>query len=230
MSHTSPCGKTPRGSFVYRQSLNNGVIIAQEEIIGKGCEIMACSKEMVCTAAEALGRLEQGNERYLAGAQPPAVTAAQRQSLVAEGQHPYACIVTCSDSRVPPEMIFCAGMGDIFVIRTAGNTISGSEMATIAYAGTHLQVPLVVVMGHTHCGAVEAALGDDDDEDVQHIVDGIRRMIGSEKDPRRSELKNAQAWAREIAASTVFAPHIERGGKAVVAALYDTESGEVTFY
>lgn len=191
---------------------------------------MAHSKEMVCTPAEALERLERGNKMYLAGERPPAVTAEQRRALVAEGQHPYACIVTCSDSRVPPETVFCAGMGELFVIRTAGNTISDSEMATIAYAGTHLQVPLVVVMGHTHCGAVGAALSDEDDDDVRHIVEGIRRMIGNETDPRKSELKNARAWAGEIAASTVFSPHIEHGGKEVVAALYDTESGKVTFY
>ena len=184
----------------------------------------------ICTAEEALEKLRAGNARYLAGEQPEAATDEQRRALAAEGQQPYACIVTCSDSRVPPEMIFCAGLGELFVIRTAGNTISASEMATIAYAGMHLQVPLVVVMGHTHCGAVEAALSESEDEDVRHIVEGIRRMIGTEKDARACERVNAQAWAAEIAASTVFAPHIEHGGKEVVAALYDTENGKVIFY
>ena len=191
---------------------------------------MAYREAPAWTAEDVLERLKKGNQRFLAGERPETATLEERRRLVREGQRPYACIVSCSDSRVPPETIFCAGMGELFVIRTAGNTISASEMATVAYAGAHLQIPLVVVMGHTHCGAVEAALSESDDEDVRHIVEGIRRMVGSERDPRACELRNAQAWAEEIANSTVFAPHIEHGSREVVAALYDTESGKVEFY
>ena len=186
--------------------------------------------EAFCTAEEALARLKEGNKKFLAGEQAGALTQELRGDLVANGQHPYACVVACSDSRVLPETIFCAGAGELFVVRTAGNTITASEMASVAYAGNHLQVPLVVVMGHTHCGAVGAALSDHKDEDVEHIVGGIRKVIGQEKEPRKCEMLNAQAWAKKIADSAIFAPYIKEGKKKVVAALYDTESGEVEFY
>ena len=185
--------------------------------------------EPVCTGEEAIMRLKAGNKRYLQGEAPVYSTEETRRALAKNGQRPYACIVTCSDSRVVPEMIFAAALGELFVIRTAGNTISDSEMATIAYAGAHLGVPLVVVMGHTHCGAVEAALADSDDEDVKHIVEGIKGTIGQEKDPRRCEIINAQVWAKRIAESTVFAPHILHGAKEVAMAIYDVETGKVTF-
>ena len=179
--------------------------------------------------AAALARLREGNKKFLAGTVPLAVDAAFRRGLVAGGQKPYACIVACSDSRVVPEAIFCAGLGELFVIRTAGNTISESELATVAYAVNHLHVPLIAVMGHTHCGAVEAALSETEDEDVRHIVENIREAIGSETDPRRAERLNAEVWARKIAAKRNLRAEVRSGQEMVLAALYDTETGEVSF-
>src|SRR3982751_3088515 len=110
------------------------------------------------TADEALARLVAGNERFVRGeARFPTV---QKEILadLAKGQHPYATILGCSDSRAPPELVFDAGFGELFIGRVAGNVISAGIMGTLQSAGLHLHTPLFVVLGHDGCGAVEAAL------------------------------------------------------------------------
>jgi carbonic anhydrase len=110
------------------------------------------------TADEALARLVDGNQRFAAGeARFPTV---QKEVLadLAKGQRPYATIIGCSDSRVPPELLFDAGFGELFIIRIAGNVISPEVVGSIQYAAHHLQTPLFVVLGHEGCGAVNAAL------------------------------------------------------------------------
>jgi carbonic anhydrase len=110
------------------------------------------------TADQALARLVEGNERFMRGeARFPTV---QKEVLadLAKGQQPYATILGCSDSRVPPELVFDAGFGELFIVRVAGNVISAEIMGTLQYAGMHLHTPLFVVMGHRGCGAVGAAL------------------------------------------------------------------------
>jgi carbonic anhydrase len=111
-----------------------------------------------CTADEALARLIEGNQRFVSGqARFPTV---QKEILadLARAQHPYATILGCSDSRVPPELVFDAGFGELFIVRVAGNVISPEVLGTLQYAGMHLRTPLFVVLGHENCGAVEAAL------------------------------------------------------------------------
>lgn len=112
------------------------------------------------TAEDALNRLKEGNARFLSGhARFPTV---QREVLadLAKGQQPYATVLGCSDSRVPPELLFDAGFGELFVIRVAGNVLGPAIAGTLQYAGTHLHTPLFVVMGHEGCGAVEAAIAE----------------------------------------------------------------------
>src|SRR5690349_20439632 len=111
------------------------------------------------TADEALARLKEGNARFVAGhARFPTV---QKEVLadLAKGQQPYATILGCSDSRVPPELVFDASFGELFVIRVAGNVLGPAILGTLQYAGAHLQTQLFVVMGHEGCGAVGAAVG-----------------------------------------------------------------------
>jgi len=110
------------------------------------------------TADEALARLKDGNARFVAGqAKFPTV---QKEVLaeLAKGQRPYATIIGCSDSRVPPELLFDSGFGELFIVRVAGNVISPEVMGSIQYAAVHLQTQLFVVLGHEGCGAVQAAL------------------------------------------------------------------------
>ena len=119
---------------------------------------MSHDTEAVCTADQALARLVAGNARFVAGdARFPTV---QKEVLagLAKGQRPYATILGCSDSRVPPELVFDAGFGELFIVRLAGNVLSPEVAGTLQYAGMHLRTPLFVVLGHEGCGAVQAAL------------------------------------------------------------------------
>src|SRR5688572_33357071 len=112
------------------------------------------------TAEEALNRLREGNARFVRGlARFPTV---QKEVLaeLAKAQQPYATVLGCSDSRVPPELLFDAGFGELFVIRVAGNVLEPAIAGTLQYAGTHLRTPLFVVLGHEGCGAVEAAIAE----------------------------------------------------------------------
>src|SRR6187399_2016284 len=119
---------------------------------------MSSNKEATLSADEALQRLKDGNERFLAGAARFPTVQTGILADLAKGQHPYATILSCSDSRVPPELIFDAGFGDLFVIRVAGNVMSPEVAGSLQYAELHLQTPLFVVLGHTYCGAVTAAI------------------------------------------------------------------------
>jgi carbonic anhydrase len=119
---------------------------------------MTGNQPPVRTPEEALACLKEGNERFTRGeARFPTV---QKEVLaeLAKGQHPYATILGCSDSRVPPELLFDAGFGELFVIRVAGNVLGAEIYATLQYAGVHLHTPLFVVLGHEACGAVTAAV------------------------------------------------------------------------
>lgn len=107
---------------------------------------------------EALRRLMEGNQRFLNGTTRWERETAAALATLADGQQPYATILGCSDSRVPPELVFDTGLGELFVVRVAGNVFSGEVAGTLQYAGVHLGTPLIVVLGHSGCGAVEAAL------------------------------------------------------------------------
>src|SRR6476469_6501862 len=139
---------------------------------------MSSNAAPTISADEALQRLKAGNERFLAGtARFPTV---QKEILadLAKGQQPYATILSCSDSRVPPELVFDAGFGELFIVRVAGNVISPEVAGSLQYAGRHLQTPLFIVLGHTNCGAVAAAVdarlrGTRQHSRIQLLVDSI---------------------------------------------------------
>jgi carbonic anhydrase len=112
----------------------------------------------IVTADEALARLRAGNERFVRGEARFSTVQKEILANLAKGQQPYATILGCSDSRVPPELVFDAGFGELFIIRVAGNVISNEVLGTLQYAAVHLQTPLFVVLGHEGCGAVAATL------------------------------------------------------------------------
>jgi carbonic anhydrase len=112
----------------------------------------------VYTADEALARLAAGNKRFLASRARFPTVRKEVLAELAKGQRPYATIIGCSDSRVPPELLFDAGFGELFIVRVAGNIISPEIMGTLQYAAVHLKTPLFVVLGHEGCGAVQAAV------------------------------------------------------------------------
>ncbi len=110
------------------------------------------------SAAAALRELLAGNQRFAAGKAIHPGQSSQRRAEVAMGQQPFAVVAGCSDSRVPPEIIFDRGLGDLFVVRTAGHVLDNVDVGTIQFAVEHLQVPLILVLGHSSCGAVSAAV------------------------------------------------------------------------
>lgn len=148
-----------------------------------------------------------------------------RSKTAREGQHPYAVVICCSDSRVIPEQIFHADIGDLFVIRVAGNVIDRHPLGSIAYAVGHLGCKLVLMLGHTGCGAVGAALSGHADGYVSFITDEIRAAIGMERDPAEACRLNVAHGVERI--RTAFASDPAFGDVAVEGAVYDIETGAV---
>ena len=199
------------------------------------------------SAREALDHLREGNRRFVSGdrSRNPVVSHAHRSELAA-GQEPFAVILGCSDSRVPAEIVFDQGLGDLFVIRVAGNIVASSQIDSIEFAAERLGTRLVVVLGHSRCGAIQATL-----EQVQDLTDGRKRNLRSIVERIRpaveplleTELANdrealvRQAVRDNVAASVRHLRHsealehlIDEDGLLVVGAKYSLETGMVEFF
>ncbi len=181
------------------------------------------------SAQQALERLRDGNRRYLdAKREIGDISKRLRLETSEKGQSPYAIVIACSDSRVIPEAIFNAGIGELFVIRVAGNVMDNHQLGSIEYASEHLGTKLIVVLGHTHCGAVDAAINHDPEGYIRYITDDIRSAIGKETDPYRASCLNALHCVKVIEGSLEIQRE-EAEGLKVVGAMYDIETGEVRF-
>ncbi len=193
------------------------------------------------SADEALARLIAGNERFVRGeARFPTV---QKEILadLAAGQTPYATILGCSDSRVPPELIFDAGFGELFIVRVAGNVISPEVMGTFQYAAMHLRTPLFVVLGHERCGAVDAALAVKNDGAamparigllLDNILPGLRHLPSglAEEDELHAAIEANVRWSMHQILETPEAQARKAEGMLkLVGAVYELESGRVRF-
>lgn len=186
------------------------------------------SANVKCTADEALKRLKDGNARYLgATANAGDISAALRKKTVG-GQSPYAVVITCSDSRVIPESIFSAGIGELFVIRVAGNVIDNHQLGSIEYATGHLGSRLILVMGHDHCGAVDAAIHHAPEGFVKSITDEIKKAIGNETDPDAASCLNVRNSVKVIEESLKIKGDDPQGLR-VCGAIYHIEDGRVEF-
>jgi carbonic anhydrase len=188
-------------------------------------------------ADAALKQLLEGNKRYVSGhAKGPNRSPARRTEL-ARAQHPIAVVVSCSDSRVPPELLFDQGFGDVFVVRTAGNIVDSIALGSIEYAVDHLGTKLVLVLGHERCGAVTAALqGGEAPGNIKSIVDAIKPAIekGKARHTGHGELldtcvkSNVKQVAEKIRTTTpILSEKVEDGMLRVVGAYYDLDSGQV---
>ena len=185
------------------------------------------SANVIYTAQEALDKLKNGNERYLSAEKNDGdISPALREKTCAEGQNPYAVIITCSDSRVIPESIFSAGIGELFVIRVAGNVIDHHQLGSIEYAVDHLGCRLIVVMGHDHCGAVGAAIGHEPEGYVKSITDEIKKAIGEETDGYNASCLNVLHSVKKIKESLVID---DKSALCVCGALYHLEDGRAEF-
>lgn len=191
------------------------------------------------TAEEALEALLAGNVRFMENHPIHPDQTLDRIRDLQKGQHPFAVIVSCADSRVPPELIFDQGLGDLFVIRNAGNIIGDYELGSIEYAIEHLHTPLIVVMGHERCGALQAFVEHRHDSlpnHIQHIVNYIK----AESEIDSLSTASGHFYEDAITANIlhgihtltqskpILAEYYQAGKLQIIGALYDLDSGRIT--
>jgi carbonic anhydrase len=192
-------------------------------------------------ASAVLGRLRQGNKSFVAGRLTPGQASAVRRSSLVASQHPLAVVLTCADSRVPPELIFNEGLGRLFVIRVAGAVADPVVVGSVDYAAEHLQVPLVVVMGHTRCGAVRAALDSHAPEtpggpgaNIEAILSmlrpGIPKGEGHLDQWKAAVYGGVEQSVEDLLRLSKILPEMgNHGAIGVVGAVYELETGKVVF-
>lgn len=192
------------------------------------------------SASEALERLRDGNMRFARGSADSLLSISQaRRAELVDGQTPFAVIVACSDSRVPVELLFDQGLGDLFVVRVAGNIVAPSQIGSVEFAAANLGTRLVVVLGHSNCGAVDAALRELSQEqekrspNLQSIVDRIRPALEVLENPSLNDavaanVRNSVEQLRH--GSEILEASIDSGELTVIGAEYSIESGVVDFF
>jgi len=193
------------------------------------------------SADVAIQRLIDGNERFLQSKAHLPGLPCETLAELARGQHPFATILGCSDSRVPPEWIFDAGLGELFVVRVAGNVLSPEVAGSLQYAGVHLQTPLMVVLGHEGCGAIQAALetkheGVRQRSRIQLLVDSILPVLAG-LDPHlppsaqlaQAVERNVRWTVRTFIESPEGQARAAEGRVKCVGAIYEIETGRVRF-
>jgi carbonic anhydrase len=197
--------------------------------------------DLQISADEALRRLIEGNARYVRGESQFTGMRPEVLADLAKGQKPFATLLGCSDSRVPPELVFDAVLGELFVIRVAGNVVSPEVVGSLQYAGVHLRTPLFVVLGHEGCGAVQAAL-ESQRHGIQHrsrIQILVNNIIPAIRDAQGALLPEEQLvlaieanvrWSmRQIQETPEGRARAAEGEYKLVGAIYDIASGRVRF-
>ncbi|MBS1727716.1 MAG: carbonic anhydrase [Armatimonadetes bacterium] len=194
------------------------------------------------SAAEAIARLKAGNKRYVSSMAEHKNQDAATRTALARDQKPFAIVLSCADSRVPPEIVYDQGLGDLFVIRVAGNVPDTEIMASIEYAVEKLGTKLLVVLGHERCGAVKAALDSfyskgksgahDGPSFIPTLIDEIMPAVRATKDKEGIHLDNAIAQnvintVNEVAKTSPFKKFIEDGDLTILGSVYDLDSGEI---
>lgn len=188
------------------------------------------------TATSAVAELIAGNAHHVAHRYQHPHETANRQRQLVSGQNPHAEILSCADSRVPPELIFDQGLGDLFIVRVAGNVVSDIELGSLEYGADHLHIPLLVVLGHQHCGAVTAAVeGGRAEGHIGALINLLRPAVektrGLPGDPVENAVKaNVEIVVKQLRTSTpVLAELVSQGKLRVVGALYSLDTGIVTW-
>jgi len=183
------------------------------------------------TPKEAIERLVQGNKNYVANQHNSSdLSDSRRKDTAHNGQFPYAIIVSCSDSRVPPEHIFSAGIGDLFVVRTAGNVVSEFDLASIEYGAKHLGAKVIVVMGHNLCGAIKAAMANHIEGHITSLMNEIKPCISRASNQEEAEKLNIINSYNKILKSDLIKGMIEQGKLEIIQTKYDLHSGVVEFF
>lgn len=193
------------------------------------------------TAEQVIEKLLAGNERYVTGNPKNARRSPADFQNVADAQFPMAVIVACADSRVAPELLFDMGVGDLFVVRAAGNVVDGTGVTikgSIEYAIAELNVPLVIVLGHSNCGAVEAAITHIEDNDpLPGAIDGLVKLIEPAVKESRNQSGNDLANATRAnvrigveklkGLQPILAPRVKAGSVKIIGGVYDLHTGKV---
>ena len=173
---------------------------------------------------QAINLLKEGNARFVSGELTPKDNYATLREQLTAGQHPFAVVLCCSDSRVAPEIIFDQKLGDLFVIRNAGNIVDEEVLGSIEYAVEHLETPLVVVMGHSSCGAVTATCqGGDLHGHIHDLAKRIKPSINTNYCTDDNAKQHAKRMTKLIEEDEI----VHHVGAKVVAAFYNLESGKV---
>lgn len=182
----------------------------------------------------ALARLTEGNKRFVAGTLTHNAPTAQQWAELSKGQHPFAIVLACADSRLAPEIIFDQGLGDLFVLRNAGNLSDPHVLGSMEYAVEHLGVRLIVVLGHSKCGAVTAAVqGGEAPGHIKAIVEDIAPAVSMGKQKPGDPLDNAIRISAKFTADAIsqsepiLGPAVKSGQLMVVTARYDISTGKV---
>ena len=183
---------------------------------------------------EALQKLVEGNRRHLSGEFTITQRLAERRQQVAKAQHPFAAILGCSDSRLPPEIVFDHSLGDLFVVRVAGNIVDMNGLASLEFAATQFGTPLIMVLGHARCGAVAAALAEAKvPGHIVSLVDAIKPAVAMSKgqpgDPLDNAIRaNIRRMVEELKTSQpILGDLVKAGTLKVVGALYSLDTGKV---
>ena len=181
-----------------------------------------------------LKRLKTGNANFVNDCLTNHLQDSVRRKSILNGQNPFAIILTCSDSRVVPELIFDTGLGELFVIRVAGNVANTSSIASIEYAVAHLDVQLIMVLGHQNCGAVTAALaGVEKGNNINHLFEFIQPAISISNSIRADDVSHIHANLtadKLITESNIIAKAIEINALQIIPAYYNLETGQVDFF
>ena len=183
----------------------------------------------------ALQQLLDGNKRFVDTSLTHPNQDSDRRIALGDGQAPFAAVLACADSRVPPEVLFDQGLGDLFVVRVAGNILNDQLLGSLEYAAAHLDTPLIVVLGHTSCGAIGAvAQGAKLEGHIASLIPAIQPAVDKVRDQEGDLTDNA---AREVAKMTatqlqesqpIIADLVKEGKLKIVPAFYELESGEVS--
>jgi carbonic anhydrase len=185
---------------------------------------------------DALGQLKAGNDRFVRNASVPASLSPATRVALTGGQKPFAMVLSCADSRVPPEHIFNVGLGELFVIRAAGEVVDRSIMASLEYGAEHLHIPLLLVLGHESCGAVKAVVDGTEVEgpNLEYMVKAIKAGTGrtpkERLDVKAAILGNVEQVVNDaLAGSEILRHAVQRGSLQVVGGYYELGSGRVLF-
>ena len=197
--------------------------------------VVAAVSAPTMSAEQGLKLLLEGNQRFVAGKLEHPNQTPERRTEVAKGQHPFAAVLACSDSRTPPEIIFDRGLGDIFTVRVAGNVADKVVIESLDYSVKHLGVRIVMVLGHRRCGAVIAAVEGHEgtaDQDVGPMLSQLRPAVAASKglagDPIENAVReNVELVMKNLATSEELSAMVKSGELKIVGGIYDLETGSI---